>query len=244
MTRIRLRHIIYFIAGILLILNAPRPICRITPEGLFYTGLSFIVVITGLELFFLIRRSYQVKAHLDRGDVKKFLEDTEGEIKYAAGQWKRCYQINKTAGLYYLGRFEEAIDLLDTIEYRKLPKLYRALYINNRLANLLGAKRIEEAQKLIESNETVFQPTVQNRPIYHALQSNLGVYKYLKGERQTARYLLEESLKSHQNPLGQAMAYYYLGCIARDEGQPSIAQEHFLRAKELGKNIYIADLLR
>lgn len=244
MPKFRLRHYIYFSAGILLILNAPRPICRITPEGLLFSGLSFIVVVTGLELFSLIRRSYQVKAHLDRGDVKKFLAETEREIHYAAGQWKRCYQINKTAGLYYLGRFEEALDLLDMIEYRKLPKLYRALYINNRLANLLGARRIEEAQKLIESNEMVFQPTVQNRPIYYALQSNLGVFKYLKGERQTARYLLEESLKSHQNPLGQAMAHYYLGCIARDEGQPPIAQEHFQKAKVLGKDIYIADLLR
>lgn len=243
MPKFRLRHYIYFIASVLLILNAPRPICRITPEGLFYAGFSFIIVIAGLELFFLIHRSYQVKAHLDRGDVKNFLEETEREIQYAAGQWKQCYQINKTAGLYYLGRFEEALDLLDMIEYRKLPKLYRALYINNRLANLLGAKRIEEAQKLIESNETVFQPTVQNRPIYYALQSNLGVYKYLKGERQTAKYLIEESLKSHQNPLGQAMAYYYLGCIARDDGQPPIAQEYFQKAKELGKNIYIADLL-
>lgn len=244
MLKLRLRYFFYLIAGLLIFLIPQRPICRINPAVFLCSGAVFMIVITGLELFFLIRRSYKIRADLDRGDVRKFLEETEKEIKYTNGVWKRCYQINQTAGLYYLGRFEEAIKLLDNIDSRRLPRLFRVLYINNRLANLLGANRLDEAGRLIESSGPIFQPSAHNRKIFHALQANLGIFKYLKGEYQTAQHLLETSLKASttQQP-AQAVAYYYLGCIARDEKREQEARKYFIKAKELGENIYIGRLI-
>ncbi|MGE0268095.1 MAG: hypothetical protein AB7S78_06550 [Candidatus Omnitrophota bacterium] len=243
MPKLRLRYVFYLIFGLGIFLIPQRPICRINPGAFLFSSVFFIIVVCGLELFFMIRKSYQIRAYLDRGDVRKFLEETEKEINYTGGAWNRCYQINRTAGLYYLGRFEEAIKLLEVINPDKLPKLFRALYVNNYLANLLGAKRMNEAQKWIESNEKSFQPTRHNRAVFHALQSNLGIFKYLKGELQVARYLLEESLKPHSSRLAQAVAYYYLGCIARDEGREPEAGAYFKKAKGLGKDIYINSLI-
>jgi len=244
MPKMPVRHFIYLFIISVTVVKVPRPVCFIEANTVLYLILALVLPITALELYLLIRRSYVIRGYLDQGDVNKFIEETDKEIKYAFGRhWRRYYQINKTAGLYYLGRFKEAIALLDTIEYKKLQKIYRCLFVNNRLANLLGLEQIDEAEKLIRDNEEFIKPSIYNRKFYYALQANLGIFKYLNGEREVGRYLLEESIKEHKSKLGLAVAHYYLGCIDRDERKDIEAAAHFEKAIEFGKGTYVNQIL-
>lgn len=244
MPRMRLRHFIYLVIIIIAAFKVLWPVCFIEANTVLHLIITLVLPISALELYWLIHRSYGIRGYLDQGDVERFIEATDKEIKFAFGRhWRRFYQINKTAGLYYLGRFEEAIALLDTIEYKKLQKIYRCLYVNNRLANLLGLERIEEAEELIRANEELIKSSTHNRKFYFALQANLGIFKYLKGEREVGRYLLEESIKEHKSKLGLAVAHYYLGRIDQDEGKDTEADAHFQKSKEFGKGIYISQKL-
>ncbi|MBZ0166463.1 MAG: hypothetical protein K8I00_06620, partial [Candidatus Omnitrophica bacterium] len=192
MPRPRLRHYVYFVGAVAYLLSVKQPVCALRPTELLFPVLILFVTLLVLELSFLISRSYRIKAYLDRADPEKFLMETRKEMAATPGRhWKSFYQINSTAGLYYLGRFEEAINILDEIDVQKLRRVFRYLYVNNRLANLLGADRIAEAADLVREHEDAFRPSPQNHKFYFALQANLGALKYHQGEWDVARYLIE-----------------------------------------------------
>lgn len=244
MRRPRLRHFVYFVGAVAYLLSVKKPICALQPTELVLPAVILFVTLLVLELYFLISRSYRIKAYLDRADPEKFLMETRKEMEATPGRhWKSFYQINSTAGLYYLGRFDEAIKILDDIDVAKLQRVYRYLYVNNRLANLLGAERIAEAADLVREHEADFQPCRQNQKFYFALQANLGALKYHQGEWEAARHLIEESIKSHHSPLALGVAHYYLGRIAAAQGRKEEARSHFAQARDFGKNSFVVQRL-
>lgn len=244
MPKPRLRHWIYLIGATAVLLGVKQPVCAIRPCDWVIPFVLLFVVLLVLELYFLIRRSYRIKSYLDRGDPQKFLEETRKELAAVpGGAWKDFYKVNSTAGLYYLGRFEEALKVLQEVRPQKLHKQYRALFYNNKLANLVGAGRTEEAAQLVEEQAELFRPHPDNRKFYFALQANVGALKYLQGELDEARQQLEESLKGHDLPLASAVAHYYLGQIARDQGRENEAAEHFEHARKLGAKTFVTERL-
>ncbi|MCA9393765.1 MAG: tetratricopeptide repeat protein [Candidatus Omnitrophica bacterium] len=244
MPKPRLRHWVYFFGAVAVLLNAKQPVCALRPCDWLVPFLLLFIILLPLELYFLISRSYRIKSHLDQGDPQKFLDETRKELAAVpGGTWKDFYKLNSTAGLYYLGRFEEALKILDEVRPRKLHKQYTALYFNNKLANLLGVGRVQEAAQLVEEQADIFRPNRHNQRFYFALQANLGALKYHQGELEVARHMLEESLAAHRLPLASAVSHYYLGCIAHDQGREDDAAVHFAHARELGERTFVAERL-
>lgn len=242
MPKPRPRYLLYLTGALIYMLVYNSPLCYRQWEGIVFALLPLFFVLLVLEVSLLIGKSYRIVSYLNKGDAQKFLDETRKELAYAPrGQWRYYYLINSTAGLYYLGRFDEALKILAEIPAEKLRhRMYRILYYNNTLANLLGAERIEEASALVRDHAAVFAPGRFNHRFYFALQANIGVLKYFLGEREVARYLLEESLKRHRSQLGAAVAHYYLGRIFRDEGKEEAARSHFDQVRELGAGSFVA----
>lgn len=237
----RLRYFIYFFVMVAYFMGSQKSICTIQPLCSWFTPLIVIFcILLILELFFLMRASYRLKGYLDKGDPEKFLKETQKEMKSCPpGAWQSFYKVNLTAGLYYLGRFDEALDVLAEVKPEKLQKPFQSLYYNNKLANLLGAKRIDEAIALVQNNKSFFRPNPQNNKFFFALQANLGVLKYHQEKYEVAEYLLTESMHAHDFPLQTAVGHYYLGCIAQKKGRDTEAQRHFTQARELGANTFL-----
>ncbi len=241
MPKPRLRHVIYFFGALAILLSVKKPICAIRPEDWWWPFLILFAILLPLELYFMISPSYRIKGYLDKGDAERFLKETLKEMAASpAGLWREFYKVNSTAGLYYLGRFEEALAVLDEVQPQKLRhRTYIILYYNNKLANLLGAERVDEASKLAEEQAEFLRPNAHNRKFYFALQGNLAVLKYYQGQLDVARHMLEESLQAHNLPLPSAVGHYYLGRIARDQGRNEDAERHFARARELGRDSFV-----
>ncbi len=240
MPRPRLRYVVYFLILLGAILSTcGGSLCTWRVWDSWLPVVCAVVIITFVELALLIRRSHVIVKHLQEGDVQRFLEETDKELKYSSGSWRHCYLVNKTAGLYYLGQWDQAIEILDDVPYQKLPKMYQILYVNNRLANLIAAGRIDEAGELINAHPEAFEKSKHNQAFFATLQSNLGTYKFARGQLDEARELIESNVPEHKHRLAQAVSHYYLGMIHRQQGRIDEAERYLNKARELGKNSYL-----
>lgn len=61
--------------------------------------------------------------------------------------------LNRSAGLFYLGRFKEALEGLKTVDRNKLHKSHQCLYLIQIFANLLGDGQVQQAREFIEENK-------------------------------------------------------------------------------------------
>lgn len=237
--KIRIRHLIYIVVMVGVLLSLSRPVCLWRCKDWIWLIVAVYVALFVCELYCLIRKSHQIVAYLQRGDVDGFLTETEKELQYSRGSWRNCYLVNKSAGLYYKGDFAAAIELLQNIPVKKLPRMYRYLHTNNLLANLLGAEQVNAAGQLIKENPDVFVKNRYNSKFFTTIQVNLGAYKFYQGDYPAARDLIETNLPLVQSDISKAVCYYYLSRINDALGRSEEAVQHKKRARELGKNTYI-----
>jgi tetratricopeptide (TPR) repeat protein len=166
------------------------------------------------------RRSLAVVKILQSGDVERFLAEIEKDIqKEKQKVYKNMLLINKTAGLYYSGEWQQALEILDAINPRKLPRLSCYLYYNNKLANLLLAERIEDARVLVEENQKIFQRASKIPVFINSIQGNIAVLKYFQGRYEESGAMLEKLIHAEQNKLFLAVRMYYLGRIYLNQGK-------------------------
>ena len=122
--------------------------------------------------------------------------------------------------------------------------MYRYLYVNNRIANLLGLERIKEVEALLEEYPDYSKAGNLHKKFYAPIQANLGKLKYLQGEYEIARYLLSESLKYTQSSMTTGIMHYYLGLVDLKEDKKECAQQHFEQAKKLASQTYVMDRIQ
>lgn len=186
-----------------------------------FLNLAFLKLVTDfLDVFAKHRRSLAVVKILESGDVARFLSELEKDIQSEKHKaYKDMLLVNKTAGLYYLGQWQQALMILEGINLRKLPRLFRYLYYNNKFANLLLAERLEDARALFEQNESIFQRASKIPIFVNPIQGNMAVLKYLQGHYEESRVILEKSLLDEPNKVLAAVRMYYLGCIYLKQGK-------------------------
>lgn len=195
-----------------------------------------------IELYLTHQRSKKVVAILhDQGDPQLFLEEMEKDEKIA--KEKKMYDVhllNKSAGLFYLGRWQEAFDALESVNIKKLPPLFKYLYFNNKLANLLGAEQVDAAKALIEDNKSLLDnfPT-SNQMLLIIWKNNNAWLDYYKGDYAKSRAVFEETLPINKIQLSKGMTYYFLGLIDLKESKVKDARDHFTKALELSDKTFI-----
>ncbi|GEM_PF-5216569 len=187
----------------------------------FFNLAVFKLVLDFLDVFRKHRRSLAVIKILESGDVSLFLSELEKDIqKETHRAYKNMLLINKTAGLYYSGQWQQAQLILEGINPRKLPRLFCYLYYNNKLANLLLAERLEDARALVEENQiSIFQRASKIPMFVNPIQGNMAVLKYSQGHYEESRVMLEKLLFDEPNKVYAAVRMYYLGCIYLKQGK-------------------------
>ena len=215
--------------------------------GLIKTCFLVLVIIGIIGEFFYVsfakhRRSVIVTKFLEAGDVDRFLAEIEKDIeKEKSKVYKDMLLVNKTAGLYYMGRSREAVRILDEIKIVKLPKLFRYLYYNNRMANLILDERINEAQELVDKNPEVFKMTDKPSLINHAMQGNLAALAFHQGDHEKSRVMLEGLLRVKRSRFYAAATHLYLGSIELKKGNTDEAKAHLTEASQAAPATYIAE---
>ena len=211
--------------------------------GLIATFALLLVLMMAYNMLWIRPRVNAANALLyEDGDPEAFLQAMDallqGRILPAgsATKMRDILTVNRTAGLFYAGRWSEALDALDALDAARLPALFRRLHFNNRLACLIALEDAEGARRLVADNPSLLEPPPGQPDIALALRGNRAGLARLSGERTRSRAMLEEILTELERDgdarreLPLAFAHYQLGRLDLDERRIDDAKAHLAEA--------------
>jgi len=208
---------------------------------------TFLLLIVGgavAEIYLTYKRLNEVAAILnEQADPELFLKELEKDEKIAKEKnMSDFYLLNRSAGLFYLGRCKEALEGLKTVDRNKLHKSHQCLYLIQMFANLLGDGQVRQAREFIEENKG-WLAAFPKKPemIGEAWKNNCAWLDYCEGELVKSRAVFEGSLQKDIPRIMRAMNYYALGLIDLQESKRAEARANFTKALEIGGKTFIKD---
>lgn len=187
-----------------------------------------------------IARSRQVVSLLYDDKPQIFLEEIEKDIAECDnGMYRTCLLVNKSAGLYYVGRFEEAVSLLQSLAPERLPRVFKSVYYHNLLAPLLDLGRYDEARRLMEEHGRMLVPETKMKALNEAIRGSLALYQMHCGDRRAGYEALSELCKHATTDPGRAFRLYHLGLADLQDGRPERAEASLLMAATLAPNSFV-----
>lgn len=220
--------------------------------GLIATFVALLVLVAAYNLFWIRPRAQAANAVLyEQGDPEGFLREMDellrGRIFPAghASKTRDALEVNRTAGLFYAGRWEEALEVLGGIDPERLPAPFRQLHFNNKLSCLNALEDLESAERWVAGNRPLLEPLPRHPEYGMALKGNLAVLERLKGDRARSRDMLQELLdelerdRSVDRTLLRAVTHYQLGRLDLDKARLEEAKAHFAESVRLAPKTYL-----
>ncbi|MEL7646571.1 MAG: hypothetical protein AAGU76_00675 [Sedimentibacter sp.] len=161
--------------------------------------------------------------------------------KKKAGRNPAVNILQKTTGLFYDGRFDEAVETLEDIA-ESVPGNWEPIYLQNLILSLLFKGETEEALKKLEETKQVMEKYKDNSYYTEMVEIVYAVSDYFRGERKK-EYFAELS-QSGANDYRKSFGYYFLGKINKQEDNISEAEANFIKAAECGRGSFIENLAR
>lgn len=215
---------------------------------IFLFTLAGALLFSGLETHARLQR---INRHLEQGRPQQFLHEIELELqKNHSGSLRELLKLNRSAGLVYLGQFEEALLAIREVDREVLGngwlgrqrRFTDALYYNNLLYTLLCAKRYEDAVALWCEHAEKIIPRTGHGLLDHCLKGTAATYQYHCGDLSQAREALERLIREPNIPrLYKAHRLYYLGRIDLMEGRFDQAMERIEEAAKLAPGGFLAE---
>ena len=172
----------------------------------------FFVAAAGWLLFGSLEtqsRVQRINRALEEGRPYDFLRDIDQELeRRPSGPLFELLKLNRSAGLVYIGEFDEALVALRSVDRKKLSsgwwgrhqKFTDALYYNNLLYTLLCAKRYQEAVEVWSESAEKIVPRTNHPLLDHCLKGTAATYQYHCGDLPIARETLERLLQEANIP--------------------------------------------
>jgi ATP-dependent Clp protease, protease subunit len=123
--------------------------------------LAFILLLPVLAFFVIMpavrfnRTTHRIVPLL-KSDLRAFLRESVTAVKRENNPvYRDILRINLSAGLCGAGAWEEALRILRPVHVRRLGKMFRAAFYNNRIYALALSGRVDEARQLYRQQEKV-----------------------------------------------------------------------------------------
>lgn len=187
-----------------------------------------------------IWRSWRVVRLLNEGRGEEFLAAIDKDLARTRTKgYRRVLLINKSAGLPFVGRFAEAVELLDEVDPGKLRGTAKALYANNMLYNLARSDP-DRARAFYAEHRPIFEDLPKHRMLRHALRGTHAIYRFLVegdlGAGEEFRHLAEdERIPTY----ARAQNLYFLALVAARVGNTTLAKEQYDKAREYSPHCYL-----
>jgi tetratricopeptide (TPR) repeat protein len=222
---------------ILLILNI-QPLISAT--------ITILIVMTGYIIISIIRSKKRLSLLEDDCDPEAFLERTEKQ-RAITGTNKKInayFDIDRSAGLITLGRFEEAKDILLSIDKNILSRKNDTLlvYTINLMSCLYELGEVASAEELFEIQIPSLAP-INNRIL---LATNLLVaerFFYLK-RYDESREQLNKVLNQKLSKRTRMEILYCLAQMDEEEGNEEAAMVKYSQVASEGNKLWIAKKAR
>ncbi|HCX62958.1 MAG TPA: hypothetical protein DHU59_11060 [Clostridiales bacterium] len=184
-----------------------------------------------VELFNkLLYKEKSPEKYIDEVDklLLKVQSDRETTINY----------IQKTTGLLYAGRFDEAIDILNN-NVKKIPSNWQVVYYHNLLLSMYFNGEIEKARQVMEqARETL---DLYSKKDYNkvTIQLTYAVADFYNGNFEECKDFFKDLIDISKNEYRVAFGYYFTGKILELESEHDKAEEYLKKAKTYGQGSFM-----
>ncbi len=153
--------------------------------------------------------------HLYRGDPDAFMAELDRQRWWMSlGRYRAVLRLNEAAGLFWQGRFSQAVEVLDSVAPERLRPLTRAAYDSCLISSLIMDSRLTEAARLYEQRQQPLRDSGhQLAPMICAsIEADLA---FFGGELAKAKQLCEQVLEEHPLPrIAKATLHWQLAEVA------------------------------
>lgn len=210
--------------------------------------IGIFVFIICIGLYFIKDRHFSKTDSLlmDMVDPEQYIIKLEKEIKINTNEkFIKMLNVNISTGLFLRGKFDEAINLLKTIDIGYLNKDFKRVYYNNYILCLLQLERLDEAKEFKETKMEILQEKSRNDRVNISVQRVLAIYDFYFNENTTqCKKTFEYLIEINKINLYTVTLSYYLGLILIKEGKVREARPYFEMVQRIGSKTFYAEKIK
>ena len=146
--------------------------------------------------------------------------------------------IQKSTGLLYAGRFDEAAGIL-TEKVNKIPNFWQVVYYHNLLLSLYFGGSTEKANGILNEVKDVMDSYYKKDYNKVTIELINAVSDYYNDRISESRDFFNKLPNITSNEYRKAMGYYYSGKILENEGKKEESNELLEKAKTCAQGNFI-----
>lgn len=159
--------------------------------------------------------------------LEKFQSENEKNINF----------IQKTTGLLYAGKFEQAVNILND-SVKKIPPNWQVVYYHNMLLSLYFSGERERANEILNDNKSTLDHFYKKDYNKVTIELIYAVSDYYNNKISECKEFFRMLHEVSKNNYRIAMGYYFTGKIMEIEGMEG-SREYFEKARDNSNGNFI-----
>ena len=172
-------------------------------------------------------------------NIDGYIEECDKMINSMKGDRNRDLNLlQKSTGLFFAGRFEEAIDILQN-QLKQIPPNGQGLYYQNLILSKYFEGNVDEGHKVFEDTKEILETYRKAQSIGENIEFIYAVDDLYCGEFSEREEYFNDMGENGRNTYRQALGYYCLGVLYKKQEKLDEMKEAFDKAIETGKNSFM-----
>lgn len=170
---------------------------------------------------------------------QKYIDEVDKLIlKYQSEKEKHINYIQKTTGLLYAGRFDQALRILNE-DVKKIPPNWQVIFYHNMLLSLYFKGDIDKANKILDEVKATLDFHYKKDYNKVTIELIYAISQYYNDRIDECKDFFNMLIDVTHNEYRIAMGYYFSGKILENEGKIEEGQDYLEKAKEFGQGSFI-----
>lgn len=166
------------------------------------------------------------------GEVDKLLEKFQSENE------KNINYIQKTTGLFYSGRFDEVLGILND-QVKKIPPNWQVVYYHNMVLSLYFKGDIEKANKILNEVKSTIDHYYKKDYNKVTIELIYAISHFYNNRIDQCKEFFNMLIDITKNEYRIGMGYYFSGKILEIEGKVEDSEEYLEKARTYGHGSFI-----
>lgn len=207
---------------------------------------AVMIVIALLFVYIKIKQQLKEANHLNdilynKKEPNLFVEEMDKILSVKQTEKNRVINtIQKTTGLFYAGKFNEVVEILDNIN--NAPKNWLPVYYQNLVLSLYFKKDKQRANETFKRAKPIFEEFKKNQYYKDFIEIIYSVSDFYNGKGSKSYFY--DLAETGDNDYRKAMGFYFLGMINKKEKQTDEMNKNLNKAIEYGKGSFIEKFAR
>ena len=209
----------------------------------------FLIILITVSLYFAYRRSVLYKQaeffnkllYIDKSPERYIAETDRLLLKMQTERERNINLIQKTTGLFYDGRFEDAIVILEK-DINKIPSNWQVVYYHNLILSLFFYGNKEKANEVLKNSKDTIDIYLKKDFNKTSVELIYAAADFFNGKGSGSEEFFKILTKTGKNDYRIALGYYFLSRIYEADDRVDESEDFLDKARIFGQGSFIEHL--